>query len=67
MVPRATVRVVCQPPAGRLAIELRLFTIPGARTWRAFGGFVDQPRNGSVVIAFDGDGRELGRSLRIPF
>jgi heat shock protein HslJ len=67
MVPRATVRVVCQPPGGQTAIKLQLFTIPGARTWRAFGGFVDQPRKGSVVIAFDGDGRELGRSLRIPF
>jgi heat shock protein HslJ len=67
VVPRATARVVCRPPAGRPAVELQLFAVPGARTWRAFGGFVDQPRNGSVVIAFDGGGRELGRSHRLTF
>jgi heat shock protein HslJ len=67
VVGRAAVRVVCQPPVGQPAVELQLFTVPGARTWRAFGGFVDQPRNGSVVIAFDGGGRELGRSHRLTF
>jgi heat shock protein HslJ len=67
VVPRAAARVVCRPPAGQAAVELQLFTVPGARTWRAFGGFVDQPRNGSVVIAFDGGGRELGRSHRLAF
>jgi hypothetical protein len=67
VVARATVRVVCQPPGGQPPVELQLFTEPGARTWRAFGGFVDQPRNGSVVIAFDGGGRELGRSHRLAF
>jgi heat shock protein HslJ len=67
VVPRATARVVCQPPAGQPAVELQLFTVPGARTWRAFGGFVDQPHIGSVVIAFDGSGRELGRSHRLAF
>jgi heat shock protein HslJ len=67
VVPRTTARVVCRPPRGRPAVELRLFTVPGARTWRAFGGFVDQPRDGSVVIAFDGGGRELGRSHRLTF
>jgi heat shock protein HslJ len=67
VVPRATARVVCQPPAGQPAVELGLFAVPGARTWRAFGGFVDQPRNGWVVIAFDGGGRELGRSHRLTF
>jgi heat shock protein HslJ len=67
VVPRTSARVVCRPPAGRPAVELRLFTVPGARTWRAFGGFVDQPRDGSVVIAFDSDGRELGRSHRFTF
>jgi heat shock protein HslJ len=65
--PRATARVVCQPPAGQPAVVLQLFTVPGARTWRAFGGFVDRPRNGSVVIAFDGGGGELGRSHRLAF
>jgi heat shock protein HslJ len=67
VVPRTTTRVVYQPPAGQPAVELQLFTVPGARTWRAFGGFVDQPRDGSVVIAFDGGGRELGRSRRLTF
>jgi heat shock protein HslJ len=67
VVPGATARVLCQPPAGQPAVQLQLFTVPGARTWRAFGGFVDQPRNGSVVIAFDGRGRELGRSHRLAF
>jgi heat shock protein HslJ len=67
VVARATARVVCQPPAGQPPVELQLFTVPGARTWRAFGGFVDQPRNGSVVIAFDGGGHELGRSHRLTF
>ena len=38
-----------------------------ARTWRAFGGFVDTPRNASVVIAFDDNGRELGWSHRLVF
>ena len=47
-------------------MKLELFTVPGARTWRVFGGFVYQAREGSVVIAFDGHGRELGRSHRLP-
>jgi heat shock protein HslJ len=67
VVARTAARVVCRPPGGRPAIELRLFTVPDARTWRAFGGFVDQPRDGSVVVAFDGAGRELGRSHRLTF
>jgi heat shock protein HslJ len=67
VVPPATTRVVCQPPDGGQADELQLFTVPGARTWHAFGGFVDHPRNGSVVIAFDRSGRELGRSFRLVF
>jgi heat shock protein HslJ len=64
-VPSATTRVVYQPPAGQAPVELELFTVPGARTWRAFGGFVDQLRDGAVVIAVDGHGRELGRSHRL--
>jgi heat shock protein HslJ len=65
VVPRATARVLCQPPDGRPAVQLELFTVPGARTWRAFGGFVDQTK-GAVVIALDKHGRELGRSRRLP-
>ena len=65
VVPRATARVLCQPPDGRPAVQLELFTVPGARTWRAFGGFVDQTK-GAVVIALDEHGRELGRSRRLP-
>jgi heat shock protein HslJ len=66
VVPAGTARVVYQPPAGQPAVQLELFTVPGARTWRAFGGFVDQARKGAVVIALDGHGRELGRSHRLP-
>ncbi|HZD00698.1 MAG TPA: hypothetical protein VFA46_11085 [Actinomycetes bacterium] len=66
VVAAATARVVYQPPAGQPAAQLELFTVPGARTWRAFGGFVDQAREGAVVIALDGQGRELGRSHRLP-
>jgi len=62
VVPPHTARVVYQPPAGQPAVQLDLFTVPGARTWQAFGGFVDQPRKGSLVVAFNGHGRELGRS-----
>jgi heat shock protein HslJ len=65
IVPRATARVLCQPPGGRPAVQLGLFTVPGARTWRAFGGFVDQTKD-AVVIALDEHGRELGRSHRLP-
>jgi heat shock protein HslJ len=65
IVPRATARVLCQPPGGRPAVQLGLLTIPGARTWRAFGGFVDQTKD-AVVIALDEHGRELGRSRRLP-
>jgi heat shock protein HslJ len=65
VVPRATAGVLCQPPGGRPAVQLGLFTVPGARTWRAFGGFVDQTK-GAVVIALDEHGRELGRSHRLP-
>lgn len=61
VVPRATARVLCRLPGGRPAVELGVFTVPGARTWRAFGGFVDQTK-GQVVIALDQHGRELGRS-----
>jgi heat shock protein HslJ len=62
----ATAGVVYQPPAGQPVVQLELFTVPDARTWRAFGGFVDQAREGAVVIALDGQGRELGRSHRLP-
>jgi heat shock protein HslJ len=62
VVPPDAARVVYQPPAGQPAVQLELFTVPGARTWQAFGGFADQPREGSIVAAFDGHGRELGRS-----
>jgi heat shock protein HslJ len=65
VVPGATARVLCQPPDGRPTVQLELFTVPGARTWRAFGGFVDQTK-GAVVIALDEHGRELGRSHRLP-
>jgi heat shock protein HslJ len=64
--PLDTARVVCQPPAGLPAVQLELLIVPGARTWQAFGGFVDQVREGSVVIALDGHGRELGRSHPLP-
>jgi hypothetical protein len=37
-----------------------VFTVPGARTWRAFGGFVDQTKG--QVVALDQHGREQGRS-----
>jgi heat shock protein HslJ len=67
VVARTTARVVYQPPAGQPLVELQLFSVPGAHTWRAFGGFVDQPRNGSVVIAVDSGGHELGRSHRLTF
>jgi len=66
VVAAATARVVYEPPAWQPVVQLELFTVPGARTWRAFGGFVDQAREGAVVIAFDGQGRELGRSHRLP-
>jgi hypothetical protein len=65
IVPRATARVVYQPPAGHPTVALELLDVPGPRTWHAFGGFVKQPRQGSVVVAFDGHGRELGRSHRL--
>jgi heat shock protein HslJ len=65
VVRRATAGVLCQPPGGRPAVRLEVFTVPGARTWRAFGGFVDQT-NGAVVIALDERGRELGRSHQLP-
>jgi heat shock protein HslJ len=65
VVPRATARVLCRPPSGQPAVALEVFTVPGARTWRAFGGFVDQTK-GAVVVAFDQHGRELGRSHRLP-
>jgi hypothetical protein len=42
VVPVASARVLCQRPGGRAAVPLELFTIPGARTWRAVGGFVDR-------------------------
>jgi heat shock protein HslJ len=65
VVPRATARVLCQLSDGRPAVQLELFTVLGARTWRAFGGFVDQTK-GAVVIALDERGQELGRSHRLP-
>jgi hypothetical protein len=65
VVAAATARVVHQPPAGQPAVGLELFAVPGARTWRAFGGFVDRAGEGAVVIALDGHGRELGRSHRL--
>ena len=65
VVPRSTARVLCQRPDGRPAVQLELFTVPGARTWQAFGGFVDQTK-GAVVITLDEHGRELGRSHRLP-
>jgi len=66
VVAAATARVVYQPPTGQPAVKLELFTVPGARTWQAFGGFVDGAREGAVVVALDGQGRELGRSHRLP-
>ncbi len=66
VVAAATARVVYQPPAGQPAVKLELFTVPGARTWQAFGGFVDRAGEGAVVITLDGHGRELGRSHRLP-
>jgi heat shock protein HslJ len=65
VVPRATARVLCRPPGGRSAVALGVFMVPGARTWRAFGGFVDQTKD-AVVVALDQHGRELGRSDRLP-
>lgn len=64
--PLATARVLCRPPGGQPAAELGVFTVPGARTWRAFGGFVAHPK-GAVVVALDEHGRELGRSHRLSF
>jgi heat shock protein HslJ len=61
VVSRATARVLWRPSGGRSAVPLEVFTVPGARTWRAFGGFVDQTKGG-VVVALDRHGRELGRS-----
>ena len=66
VVAAATAGVVYQPPAGQPVVQLELFAVPGARTWRAFGGFVDRAPEGAVVIALDGHGRELGRSHRLP-
>jgi heat shock protein HslJ len=66
VVPPGAARVVYQPPAGQPAVQLQLFAVPGARSWQAFGGFVDQPREGSIVVAFDDHGRELGRSDPLP-
>jgi heat shock protein HslJ len=65
VVPAATARVVCKPPAGRSAVPLGLFPLPGVQAWRAFGGFIHQP-GGAVVIALDGHGRELGQARRLP-
>jgi hypothetical protein len=42
-----------------------VFTVAGARTWHAFGGFVDQTK-GQVVVALDQHARALGRSHRLP-
>jgi hypothetical protein len=61
VVPRAVARVLCRPPGGRPAVALGCSPVPGARTWRAFGGFVDQTK-GQVVVALDQHRRELDRS-----
>jgi len=66
VVAAATAGVVYQPPAGQPVVQLELFTVPGARGWRAFGGFVDRAREGAVVIGLDGQGRELGGSHPLP-
>jgi heat shock protein HslJ len=63
VVPRATARVLCQLSDGRPAVQLELFTVPGARTWRAFGGFVDQTKGacpGSSADVVVGTGSSVG-------
>jgi hypothetical protein len=61
----ATARVSYRPPDGRRLVELQVFTVPAARTWRAFGGFVPAPSKGGKVLALDARGRNLGWSDRI--
>ncbi len=65
VVPADNARVVCQLPSAQPAIQLELFTVPGAQAWHAFGGFVHEP-GGAVIITFDSHGRELARSHRLP-
>jgi heat shock protein HslJ len=43
VVPRATARVLCRLPGGRPGVQLEVFTVPGGRTWRAFGGSSARP------------------------
>jgi hypothetical protein len=49
------------PAGGAAGTALGCSPVPGARTWRAFGGFVDQTK-GQVVVALDQHRRELDRS-----
>lgn len=65
LVPRATAQVVCLSPGDQTPARLELFTIRDAKTWYAFGGFVDRTK-GAVVIARDGLGNELSRSRPLP-
>jgi hypothetical protein len=58
-----TARVLYQPPDGRPATPLQVFTMPDAGNLKAFGGFVPTPRPGSVVITYQQNGTELSRSV----
>jgi hypothetical protein len=62
----ATERVVYQPPGGREAVPLQLFTLPDAGNLKGCGGFVDELVPGSVVITYDAGGAELSRSVELP-
>ena len=64
-IPAGAARVAYQPPGGRPATPLRVFTLRGAGNFEAFGGFVEAPRSGAVVIVYRADGSEFSRSVAL--
>lgn len=54
-----------QPADGGEPVPLTEHRIPPATTWKLFAGFVGSASSG-VVVAVDGDGREIMRSYPLP-
>jgi hypothetical protein len=57
---RAT-RVVMRDKASGRVTDLKLYRLPGAKHFQAYGGFVGTPPRGSTIVAYDAAGAELGK------